>query len=253
MHKKSIKKRILLMAICFSMIAYIFHTVVYAQNQKHIRVGQAQCFFKDYGCEPELTPDNFLSWPAQYGDNQHTTRQKGLWIGCTDFNDPVEGAIKSVKVIGIGPRLPVNQFTMVFPKSIRKIQMIGKYPHPDVYVDGVSGTSNTLYDSLDVFDADLFCDRMVVMKFHTSMGVTITRKIMAFTQQNHDDYFIQEYIFTNTGIYNEAGDTQEPVQTLDNFWVYFTYRYAFAGVTSAARITMGNQYPGMQFCTGYSH
>jgi hypothetical protein len=231
MDKINSKIRILPLAIIIIMLIAGGYITTFAQLQKEIRVGEAQCYFLDYGSEPQTQSGvNYLVWPAQYGDNQHTTRMKGLWLGCTNFNDPVEGVIKSVKVIGAGPRLAANQFTMTFPQSI---EMIGRYYHPQVIVDGNTGTSNILYDELDGVDENLPCDRMIIIKFNTSMGVSVKRTIMAFTQQNHDNYFIQEYIFTNTGKYNADGDIMEQVQTLQNFWVYFTYRYGFAGVTSS--------------------
>jgi hypothetical protein len=199
-----------------------------AQEQRWIRIGESQCFFKDYGSEVELQPNNFLIWPALYGDDQHTTRAKGIWIGATSFNDPVEGKIKTVKVIGSGPRLSDNIYSMVFPKPIK---LVGRYYHPTVVVDDQVGTSNILYDELDSLSENLPCDRMIISGLNTSMGVSVTRKILAFTHQDHDNYFIYEYIFKNTGIFNENEDVQE--QDLHDFWIYFTYRYAFAGVTTA--------------------
>src|SRR4030067_596389 len=62
----------------------------------------------------------------------------------------------------------------------------------------------------------------------TSMGVSVTKKILAFTQQNHENYFIYDIVLTNTGIINSNGEVYS--QTLEDFWVYFNYRYAFAGV-----------------------
>jgi hypothetical protein len=228
MNKLDSKIRHLLLVMNLILAAGTFYTVT-AQDQRYIHIGETQCFFKDYGCELELQPDDFLIWPAQYDNvNQHTTRMKGLWIGAKNFNDPVLNKKLNVKVIGIGPRLPANQFTMVFPQSIK---LIGKYYHPKVIVDDQIGTSNELYDKLDDLDDKLPCDRMVAIKFNTSIGVSVTRKILYFTQQNHDNYFIQEYVLKNTGIYDKQGDVLE--QTLQDFWVYFNYLYAFAGVTSS--------------------
>jgi hypothetical protein len=204
-----------------------------SQDLRWIRVGQLQSFFVDYGSENELTPfnNNSFSWPAQYGDNQYTSRMKGLWIGATNFYDPVEKKTKAVKVVGSGPRYDaVVQPTMIFPQSIK---LIGRSNPPLVTVDNQLASGNQLYDVLDEVQSDLPCDRMVVIKFNTSMGVSVTKKVLAFIQQNHDNYFIYDYVFTNTGIFNKAGDVMNPRQTLNNFWVHFSYRYAFAGVTSS--------------------
>ena len=40
---------------------------------------------------------------------------------------------------------------------------------------------------------------MVFNVVNTTMGVTLTRRIMAFSQQYHDNYYIKEYTFKNTG------------------------------------------------------
>lgn len=200
------------------------------QDIRWIKVGQLQSFFDDYGAETELWPynSNTLSWPAQYGDNQHTSRMKGLWIGTRNFYDQVEIKVKTVKVVGSGPRYdPANQPLMVFSRSIK---LIGKSNHPVVLVDSASASALAPYDTLDQIDPSLPCDRMIVIHFNTSLGVSVTKKILAFTQQNHDNYFVYDYVFTNTGIFNEAGNAH--LQTLTPFWVNFIYKYAFAGVTS---------------------
>jgi hypothetical protein len=228
MNRKNANIRILLPAIGLLLIAGSFVSAP-AQEQRWIVVGETQSFFMDYGTECELVANrNYLSWPTQYGDNQLTTRMKGLWIGAKNFYDPVEKKTKGVKVIGAGPRLPANQFTMIFPKGIK---LIGRNYPTMVVVDQKIGTNNTLYDVLDDVDENLPCDRMVVMQFNTSIGVSVTKKVMGFMQQNHDNYFIHDYVFKNTGIYNEAGDVHK--QALQDFWVYFNYRYGFAGVTSS--------------------
>jgi hypothetical protein len=204
---------------------------VYSQDIRWLRVGQLQSFFVDYGSENELSPlsTNSFSWPAQYGDNQHTSRMKSLWMGAQNFYDPIEYKTKTVKVVGSGPRYDqTNQPGMIFSKSVK---LIGRENPPEVSVDGQPAAINHLYDILDEVDPTLPCDRMIVIKFNTSMGVSVTKKILAFSQQNHNNYFVYEYIFKNTGIYNAAGDVY--FQTLNNFWIHFGYHYAFAGVTSS--------------------
>jgi hypothetical protein len=71
---------------------------------------------------------------------------------------------------------------------------------------------------------------MVVITYNTSLGVSVTKKVMAFVQQNHDNYYIYDYVFKNTCIYNQAGDKY--TQTLNNFYAHFQYREAFSGATS---------------------
>jgi hypothetical protein len=227
MNNNYVKTRILLPVIGLLLVAGGMQSVV-AQEYKYIHVGQLQSLFYDWGAELEGSI-NTMQWPTQYGDGQYTSRSRSLWMGATQFADPVENKTKSVKVVCSGPRFdPVNMPTMIFPQSIK---LIGRATPPTVMVDKKSGSSNSLYDKLDEVRPDLPCDRMMEIKFNTSMGVSVTKRILAFTQQNHDNYFVCDYVFKNTGIYNQAGAIK--TQTLNNFWVYFNYRDAYAGVTSS--------------------
>ncbi len=230
MKEKNKRIQRLALAIGALLVAGAFQPSV-SQNVRWLRVGQLQSYFVDYGAECELTsfPNNFLTWPTLYGDNQYMIRSRGFWLGCRNFNDPVENKIKSVKVIGSGPRYDqANLPGMIFSANIR---LIGRSYPPIVTVDGQTGTNNTLYDVLDEQQDNLPSDRMIVITFNTSMGVSVTKKILAFTQQNHENYFIYDYVFKNTGIVNSAGRVVS--QTLNDFWAYFNYRYAFSGVTSS--------------------
>ena len=202
-----------------------------AQTLRWLRVGQLQSFIVDYGSENELIPvsSNSFLWPAQYGDNQYTSRMKSLWMGSTNFQDPTDGKLHAVKVIGSGPRYDAaSQPAMIFNRTIK---LIGRKKSPLIIVDGVPASANDQYDVLDEVRPTLDCDRMVEVTFNTSIGVSVTKRVKAFTSQNHDNYYIYDYTFKNTGIYNAAGDVSP--QKLNNFWAHFGYRYAFSGVTSS--------------------
>jgi hypothetical protein len=229
MKNKEIKIRFIMPAIGFMLMVGWFQFTE-SQDLRWLRVGQLQSFLVDYGSECELSPlsHNTFAWPAQYGDNQYTSRMKGLWIGAQNFFDPLQGTMVNTKVIGSGPRYDaIHQGDMIFSRTIK---LIGRSNPPIVVVDGQLASGNSLYDILDAQDDNLPCDRMVVITFNTSLGVSVTKKVMAFAQQNHDNYYIYDYVFKNTGIYNQAGDKY--TQKLNNFYVHFNYRYAFSGVTS---------------------
>ncbi|NUO84221.1 hypothetical protein HUU05_29460, partial [candidate division KSB1 bacterium] len=203
----------------------------YAQDIRWLRVGELQSPINEMGAEYEVEfnfpggNSNFFSWPAQYGINQNVTRMKGVWIGCRNFDDPVEKKIKSVKVIGAGPRAAATP-DVIFPQEIK---LIGKFPRPTVIVDDAPATALEQYDLVDEYDANLPCDRMVLVRFNTSMGVSVTKKVLAFSQSDQSNYYINDYVFKNTGIIAAAGTVKQ--QTLDSVWVYFHYRYAFGGET----------------------
>ena len=143
MKKQTMKFRnhLLTLMLC-SWILGTLHTGN-AQDIRWLRVGNLQSPINEVGAEYEVefnpagSTSNFFSWPAQYSIHQTVTRMKAVWIGCENFDDPVEGKIKSVKVVGSGPKstAPPDQ---VFPEEIK---LIAKYPHPDVYVDDAPATS----------------------------------------------------------------------------------------------------------------
>ncbi|HLP15271.1 MAG TPA: hypothetical protein VK470_03370 [Bacteroidota bacterium] len=237
MNYKYLNIRMLPVLLGVLLLAGSMRTVT-AQELRYLHVGQLQSGFMDWGTEYEIGVEasNMMQWPTQYGDRQFTSRSRLMWMGSKQFDDPVEGKTKPYKVVGFGPRYDViNQGGMIFPKSIK---LIAKAEPPVVIVDKKNGTSNTLYDKPDEIRPDLPCDRMIEITFNTSMGVSVTKRILAFTQQNHDSYFILDYVIKNTGIYNNAGAVK--AQTLNDFWVYFGYRSSFGGITSGWNSTWGD-------------
>jgi hypothetical protein len=216
-------------------ILILFGNSGYSQEIRWLHVGQLQSPINEIGAEYEgeipsgANINNFFSWPAQYSIDQTTTRMKGLWIGCKNFNDPVENKLKSVKVIQSGPRDFPDRPNQIFPVEIKSI---AKDAYPDVSVDNTEASDNIIYDLVDEFDPTLPADRMVLVRFNTSIGISVTKKVLAFANSAHGNYFINDYVFKNTGIYDRQGNVLE--QTLQDVWFYFFYRYAFAGVTSLA-------------------
>jgi hypothetical protein len=205
----------------------------YPQAIRWLHVGELQAPINEIGAEYEneipTGNTNFFSWPAQYSLDQNITRMKGLWIGCKNFNDPVEGRLKSVKVIQSGPRDFSDRPNQIFPVELK---LIGKEPSPIVIVDNIEASENITYDLVDEYDPNLPADRMVLVRFNTSIGISVTKKTYSFANSEHGNYFIYDYVFKNTGIYNRQGDVLE--QTLQDVWFYYMYRYGFAGVTSLA-------------------
>jgi hypothetical protein len=203
-------------------------TFIKAQEIKWLRVSDLAVPVNDIGAivEGEFTQGStdYFSWPAIYGIHMECKRADALWIGCKNFDDPVENKIKSYKVIGAGPRPAPDRTNQIFEKEIK---LYGKNPHPIVVVDDQNATENNIYDLLDDTDPNLIGDRMVLVKFNTSMGISVTQKTFQFVNSLHGNYVIRDYVFKNTGIYNRNGDVKE--QTLQDVWFYWLYRWAFSG------------------------
>ena len=199
---------------------------VNAKETKWIAVGDLHNWFSDAGCEIEVgrthqieDQQDGLRWPAQYPvqDNQAA---KAMWIGANNFQDPIVNKTFDYKVVHIGPRF-IDDKNETIPK---KFDMYGRFDHPAVLVDGEPATNLKYMDKVDVVDEFLSADRMLVSVMQTSMGIEVTRKIYAFTNQYHQNYHIFDYVFKNNGIYNEDGDKFD--QTLEDVQIFFQYRYS---------------------------
>jgi len=123
------------------------------------------------------------------------------------------------KVICVGTRTwGENAF---FPVQFT---MDTRFLQTNVLVDGLLRTSPVNYVDGET-DPDLPADRVITNIVNTSMGIQMTRKIYAFSHQLHDNYFIYEYEFKNTGDFNNDG-IQDNANTLEGVYFYFQNRYS---------------------------
>ena len=195
-----------------------------------IRVGKLHSWFSSAGAEVEygrrgrdlyerFDQADQLYWDAQY-PNQKRCISKALWIGATNFENPVTGLTEPYHTVLSGPR-HANTIESMMPFEFK---MVGRFEMPRVEVDGVDASRNEPSSVPDEIDPALSADRMIINKLHSNMGITITRKILKFGQQNHDDYFIYDYLFKNTGIVDSEGSQIN--QTLSGVYFHFQFRYA---------------------------
>lgn len=205
------------------------------QTIKWLSVGALRQWFSNAGAEIEygrrgrasfVNVDQLdgLIWPSEYVINKGVNVGKSLWIGTTNFQDPVSGRTYANKVVCSG-RLNINLGTEIIADELK---MYGKAEHPVVRVDNVMSSAREFDDEVDAVQADMQADRMIVNRFHTSIGITVTRKIYAFSQQYNDNYFITEYVFKNTGIIDPSGQKKLD-KTLTGVVFHWQYRYGFAG------------------------
>ena len=102
--------------------------------------------------------------------------------------------------------------------------MIGRFDHPTVLVDGIPASDMVFDDVIEDVNPDQKADRILINKVRTSMGILMTRKIYAFSQQYNDNYFIYEFTFKNDGIVHIDGTTNP--QDLTGVYFFWQYRYA---------------------------
>ena len=203
-----------------------------SQEVRWLRVGALQSTFAIEGAEFEMhrtgrleTQNDGMRWLSDYL-YQDNCAAKSLWIGTTNFYDPVLQEMMPVKVVGAGPRI-TNILNEMMPIDFR---LVGRKTAPAVIVDSETATDNAVLDILDDQDPNLIADRVVDHTLLTSIGITVHRRMMAFAQENHDNYFIYEYVFKNTGIIDTKGTQIEA--TLTDCVFHLQYRWAFANEAS---------------------
>jgi len=198
---------------------------------KWIRVGDLRQWYTNAGMEVEygLIPramaegtqqTDEMMWEAQYY-RMDTMVRRGLWIGATNFADPVTGVTYPFKVVQAGPKF-ANTLINFMPTVFK---MTGRGPHPSVVVDGIDGTDNTLDDVIETdYDPAQPADRVLYNVTNTNIGIEVSRTVYGSGQQNNDNYHIYEFVFKNTGVVDTKGTTVK--QTLTGVYFHFMNRYA---------------------------
>ncbi len=205
---------------------------VTAQQAKWLGIGALNNFYMPAGTEREhalVSQQQYgLRWPALY-DHQDMQAAKGFWIGTTDFTDQSSTNFP-FKVVHVGPR--VSGLGSFFPIEHK---LIGRFPRVQVLVD--DDETFNVADDVDEVDPNLPADRMVYSRINTAIGLTIERKVMAFSNEYHDNYHIREYTFTNTGKADATDQVIFPNKTLTDVMFFWQERYS---VLHQTRYVIGN-------------
>lgn len=221
------------------LVILLFFTLMFLNQEAHaqiehkwLNVGSMHNFYSSPGVEREhaLFPSQQfgLRWPAiyQYQDMQAA---KAMWFGVASFTDE-RGEEFSPKMVHVGPRSwGTDAF---YPIELTKV---GRFPQPNVFVDG--NPTFREQTELDEVDPSMAADRMIVNRVNTSIGLTMERRIMQFSQEHHDNYHITEFTFTNTGNVNNNDEIELPNQTLEDLYIFFQQRLS---VVRQTRYLIGN-------------
>lgn len=194
-----------------------------AQRYKWMAAGSLHNWYSEIGCEVEearsasANQQDGLIWPANlpYQDSQAA---KGFWIGCKNFTDE-RGESYEYKVVTAGPRS--KGFGEFFPTEFK---MYSRFELPKVFVDDVLSYGKNI--EVDAVDPTMPATMMIVNKANTLIGLSMERKIMQFSIPGHDNYIVQEYVFTNTGNTDDDEEIELPDNTLTDVWFFWQYRWA---------------------------
>ncbi|GJQ62969.1 MAG: hypothetical protein SCALA702_20220 [Melioribacteraceae bacterium] len=220
----------LLMVMLFLVVT---NSISNAQTAKWMAVGSINNWYSETGSEIEhglvARQQYGLQWPAIYR-YQDSQAAKGLWLGATDFTDE-NGIFYPFKVVHIGPR--VSGANEIFPI---RLEMVSRFDAPTVTVDGVTTYLQPVTNDLDN-DPTMPYDRMIINEVNSQLGITMIRKIYAFSQSFHDNYIVHDVTYVNTGNTDDDADIELPNNTVTDFYAFYQYRLA---INQNTRYVIGN-------------
>jgi len=213
------------------MLLFVFLSVNNATDARWIKISSLHNFYQAIGSEPEEEfgdEQQFgMRWDAFY-DHQDMQAAKGMWIATTNYFDPLAATTFNYKIAHCGPRprpeIEANEFMPV------DFGMRGKFAAPTLIVDGELASDLDWDDLVDDGGYDVFqeADRMIHNTVNTSVGITMERKVHAFSQQYYDNLMIHEYTFVNTGAVSKDPSVTHSA-TLEGVYFHWQYRNAVAG------------------------
>lgn len=173
-----------------------------------------------YGAGGEKTNTPCFEWPPRSKtvingieySGQHNIIGAGIYVTANEKGKPgwddrlfsFCGAIGT----GTGPELPIGRWT--FPISLQRIE---NYP---LLADG---SLNPNYNPDEA-------EEIIINKFSTSTGITVTRTSRVWSYPDFDDLIIYEYELEYTGDTN--GDLSTIERSVDLVDVLFTVNYGFS-------------------------
>lgn len=196
-------------------------------ENKALAVGSLAQTYNEVGGQTEYWKNGYgLEWPAWYR-NEGVMRAEAMWVGVQGFVDEAgnvgpfiddQGNEFPLRVVHVGPR--ATGAGEYFPV---RFETISRFEPPEVYVDGFP-TFQYIPD-VDVVTDTLQPARMIVNTVNSLTGITVTRRLMQWSNQFHDNYHIQEYILTNTGQLDDDEEVELPDKTIAGVVLHFQKRY----------------------------
>lgn len=199
-------------------LVVVLEAQVGESEKRYVRIGELQSHFTAYGSERAWNNQYYegLIWPADY-PYQDNAVIKRAWIAVRDFTDATGYHWDYYGIYFAKGYVQQSLFPM-------ELKQTAKFEMPIVYVDGNNITLPYLGD-VDGINPEQVPDRIITNVVNTSIGLTMTRRILAFSQQYHDDYFIKEFIFKNTGNV-DYDDEIELVDSLRGVRIGWGVRYS---------------------------
>jgi len=202
-------------------------TLAYSSNVKNIRVGKYRCWVIDSADEGK----SVISVQGGYyyhAFQDYMYYRRGWALGSRDWIDE-NGDQHDIKVVVDGTEVAdeLNTQIPVPDNDGNYIYRYRRYQPPYVSVDGFRTSYPWPLDETDIVDPSKIpgtADEMVESWVNTSMGVTIHQRVLAWSQNQHDDYVIYIWTFKNTGNIDADPEIELPDQTLHDLYFLRTIR-----------------------------
>jgi hypothetical protein len=162
-----------------------------------------------------------LTWPSDYDvyGSQSLISYWGIVLACRDFQDT--SGYKAAQALY---RLDyLNQDYFLVPNELNnRAQQYMRYDYPETWVLDINGRDRDWNSPVPrnlALDPDLPSDQMASSICNSSIGLTVTQKAYAWTNEDYDDFIIVEYTFTNTGNYNGDATIENPDNQLHDVYI----------------------------------
>ena len=201
-------------------------------DRSWIRIGSYQHFYEAWGWSYSWNGRFYegMQWPALYTYSDNFVNKRP-YIGVKNWTD-VNGDTWDTYVWGSSSAKNPLVATPVVLKQTANFEM------PKVYVDNIEITAPYRGAVNDV-NVNQIPDRIVTNIVNTNLGITIKKRVLAFSQQYHDNYHILEYKFINSGNIDGDEEIELPDQTINDMYFGVTLHYATS--REAAFTPLGNQ------------
>jgi hypothetical protein len=214
--------------LCLILILSSEKSLVAQGVSKYIRVGSFWAKVVDSGDEGEGSWGWGRSRGYYDGFRQGLFSSKAVFLGCKNFIDALD-VFHAIKVSGHG-QWESDNYNIWMPVPDDQGMTINrymKYQPPAVIVNGVRVDEQYPVDIADHVDPGIIpgtADIMLESTINTDMGITVRQRVLAYSQENHDDYQIYEWKFINTGNI-DLDDEIELTQTLEDVFFLRQLRY----------------------------
>jgi hypothetical protein len=176
-----------------------------------------------YGQAGEKTDVPLMEWPSRSRtiiegieySGQHNTIGAGIYVSANMKSKPGTADRKYALCGGAGtttPELPFGIWS--YPISIEEIENFPIIVGSDGY-----GVLNPNYNPDEA-------EEIIIAKWSTPTGITVTRTSRSWSYPDFDDMIIYEYVFANTGDTDGRLETAEFKETLTDVLVHFQYTFA---------------------------